>query len=151
VKIKRNLLKYQHLLNMKQFILSFCLICIITSCSVDNPRIVTVQNANVIDVVAPDTLVFQQTEVFQVNFIKPTTCHTFDRFDVLGEAPEFTIRTETRFEENFNCEDTPTNSDTAQFEYFVDSQEEHTFKFLSGASDSGQLQFITLNIPVKVE
>ncbi|QTY26474.1 hypothetical protein [Flavobacterium sp. CS20] len=136
---------------MKQFILSLSLISILTSCSVDNPSIVTVQNANVVDIVAPDTLNYQQTEIFEITYIKPTTCHTFEGFDVLGEAPELTIRTETRFEDNFNCEDTPTNTETVQFEYFVDIQQDHVFKFLSGASDSGQLQFITLNIPVNIE
>ncbi|RRO20980.1 hypothetical protein [Flavobacteriaceae bacterium 14752] len=133
---------------MKQFILSLSLLFVISSCSVDDPSIITIQNASVTNVVAPESLSFEQTAIFEVTFIKPTTCHTFEGFDIVGEAPELTIRTETRFEENFNCEDTPTNTETVQFEYFVESPEDHVFKFLSGASDNGQLQFITLNIPV---
>ncbi len=133
---------------MKQFILSLSLLFVMSSCSVDDPSIITIQNASVTDVVAPESLSFEQTAIFEITFIKPTTCHAFEGFDVVGEAPELTIRTETRFEENFNCQDTPTNTETIQFEYFVESQEDHVFRFLAGASDNGQLQFITINIPV---
>jgi len=135
-----------------KYILSFLgVVVILTSCEVDDPKIVTIQNATVVNVTAPDTLVFQQTEIFNVDYISPTTCHTFEGFDVLGDDPDYVIRTETRFEETFDCEDTPNNAQTAQFEYLVESLEDHTFRFLAGASDTGQLQYITINVPVKQE
>ncbi|MBS3737480.1 MAG: hypothetical protein KGY51_00585 [Psychroflexus sp.] len=152
MKLKRNHFKEMYLKNnMRHYYLLFCLTLFFASCSIDDPKIVTIQNATLVDVTAPDTLTFQQTEVFQVSYRNPTTCHSFENFDILGEEPEFTIRTETRFEETFDCEDTPNAIEIAEFEYTVESQEDHVFKFLAGASDSGQLQFITLELPVKIE
>ncbi len=124
---------------------------VLTSCEVDDPKIITIQNATVVNVTAPDTLVFQQTETFNVDYVSPSTCHTFEGFDVLGDAPDLVIRTETRFEETFDCEDTPNNAETAQFEFLVESLEDHRFRFLAGASDTGELQYITINVPVKQE
>ncbi len=122
------------------------------SCSVDDPKLVTIDNATLVNVIAPDTLRFQQTEIFEVELALPTSCHSFERFDVLGNEPEEkTIRTETRFESNFDCDDTPNNTMTAEFEFFVESFEDHTIRFLRGASDTGQLLYFTFNLPVKTE
>lgn len=136
---------------MKYIFSIFCFVVVLTSCEIDDPKIVTIQNASVVNVSLPDTLVFQQTEIFNVDYIKPTTCHTFENFDVLGDSQTKTIRTETRFEENFNCQDTPNNVETAQLEFFVESLEDYTFRFLSGASETGELQYIIVQVPVKQE
>lgn len=125
------------------------LIFLLQSCAADSPSIVTIQNASVVDVSLPDTLVFQQTEVFEVSYIEPTTCHDFENFVVQGSGQNLTIRTQTRFEENFECEDINA-IETAQFEFFVESQEDYTFRFLAGVSDSS-LEYITVEVPVKVE
>lgn len=151
-KPKRNHFKLMNLTdNMKQYILFFSFLICLASCSIDDPSIITIQNADVVDIIAPDSLTLNQTEVFVVSFIKPTDCHTFESFDVSGEDLEVTIRTETRFEETFECQDTPNEIGTAQFEFTAENHEDHILKFLSGASESGQLQFITLELPVKIE
>ncbi len=122
------------------------------SCSVDDPKIVTIQNANVVNVVSPDVLRFGETEVFLVEYLNPTDCHTFEGFDVIGSEPETkTIRTETRFEESFDCDDTPNDFQVVEFEFQVESQQDHSIRFLRGASDTGQLLYFTFNLPVVVE
>jgi hypothetical protein len=137
---------------MKFKLLGLIFVLGLTSCSVDDPKIVTIQNANVVNVVAPDTLNFGQTEVFLVEYLNPTNCHTFEGFDVISSEPETkTIRTETRFEETFDCDDTPNDFQVVEFEFFVESQEDHSIRFLRGASDTGQLLYFTFNLPVKVE
>jgi hypothetical protein len=136
---------------MKYIFSILCFVVVLTSCEADDPKIITIQNASVVSVSLPDTLVFQQTEIFNVDYISPTTCHTFERFEVLGADQIKTIRTETRFEENFNCQNTPTNVETAQLDFFVESLDNYTFRFLSGASDTGQLQYIIVEVPVKQE
>jgi len=137
---------------MKIKILGVIIVLILMSCTADDPRIVTIQNATVVNVVAPDTLRFNQTEVFQVEYINPSDCHTFESFDVLGSEPDSkTIRTETRFEETFDCNETPTDIQTAEFQFLVETTDDHTFRFLRGASETGQLLYFTFNIPVKTE
>ena len=151
MKDKRNPLKKMHLINnIRPILILLSSFILMVSCSVDDPKITTIQNADVISVSLPDTLIYQQVEVFEVNFIKPTTCHNFEGFDILGDGQTVTIRTETRFEETFDCEDTPTNSETAQLEFLVERQDSYTFRFLSGKSESG-LEFITVEVPIKVE
>lgn len=136
---------------MKYILSILCFVIVLTSCEIDDPKIITIQNASVVGVSLPDTLVFQQTETFNVDYISPTTCHSFERFDVLGDAQIITIRTETRFEETFDCQDTPTNVETAQLDFFVENLEDYKFRFLSGASDTGQLEYIIVDVPVKQE
>lgn len=120
------------------------------SCSVDDPKIFAIENATVMDVVAPDTLIFQQNAVFQVTLVLPTDCHTFDSFDVVGDGQSRNIRTQIRFDETFSCEETPGVTDVQQFEFFVENQDDYTFSFLAGASQTG-LEYITIERPVKAE
>jgi len=136
---------------MKPILVFLSFFILMVSCSVDDPKIVTIQNATVVNVVAPDTLRLDQPEIFEVSYINPTTCHTFEKFDLLGEEPLFTIRTETRFENTFDCQQTPGNEETVQFQFTAESLQDHVIRFLAGASDSGQLQYITFDLPVKVE
>lgn len=141
----------QYLDSMKLKILVCLAILSLMSCTADDPKIFSIQNATVVSVTVPDTLRFQQTEIFVVDFINPTTCHTFEGFDIVGSGQTKTIITENRFDETFDCEETPVNVDTAQFEFFVENNEEYTIRFLRGASDTGQLQYFTFEIPVKIE
>lgn len=137
-------------INMKIYLSIICIVLFISSCSIDDPKIVTVQNATVVDVSLPDTLVYQQTEIINVNYKNPTTCHSFERFDITESGQTINVRTETRFEETFDCEDTPNDIKTRQFEFLVERQDSYIFKFLSGASEAG-LEFITVEVPIKVE
>ena len=137
---------------MKYLVLLCSVVVLITSCSVDDPEVILIENANLVDVIPPDKLVLGQTATFEVVYVTPTTCHTFERFNLVEEGQTISIRSETRFDGGRDCEDTPGATATELFEYFIDSPEDYTFRFLAGAAETGQLQFITFSqLPVETE
>jgi len=136
---------------MKYLVLLCSVVVLMTSCSIDDPEIIQIENAILVNVTPPDQLVLGQTARFDVEFLTPTTCHTFERFNVVEEGQTISIRSETRFEDGRNCEDTEGATGIQEFQYLIENQEDYTFRFLAGASESGQLQFITFNLPVETE
>ena len=123
-----------------------------TSCSVDDPEVILIENAVLQDVIPPDELVFGEVAIFQVVYFTPTNCHRFERYDIVEEGQTISIRTETRFDSGRDCQETPGLTETEPFEFLIDNTEDYTFRFLAGASDSGQLQFITFSdLPVVTE
>ena len=61
------------------------------------------------------------------------------------------IRTETRFDNQSSCEQTPEFQSSQSFEYLIDSQNDYTFSFLANVSDTEQLEYITFQLPVETE
>jgi hypothetical protein len=135
---------------MKYFFLLVGLVVLLNSCSVDDPKIFAIENATLVEVVRPDTLIYQQNAQFDVTFRLPTSCHRFEGFVVQEAGQSRTIRTEIRYDETFDCEDTPNETETRQYEFFVENLEDYTFRFLRGASDTG-FQYFEFQLPVKVE
>jgi len=136
---------------MKYIISILCSILVLNSCQVDT-EIISIANTPVVNVSLPDTLRFQQTEIFLVDYNIPSTCHRFERFDITTDEQTITIRTKARYDETLNCQATPENVETSEMEFKAESLEDYTFRFLSGASSStGQLEYIIVEVPVKQE
>ena len=135
---------------MKYLVLLCSVVVLMTSCSIDDPEIILIENASIVDVVAPDQLVLGQTASFDIVFKTPTNCHTFERFDVSENGQTILIQTWTRFEDGRNCEDTEGATATQEFQYLIESTEDYTFRFITGASESG-LQYEIITLPVEME
>lgn len=136
---------------MKYLVLLCSVVVLMTSCSIDDPEIIQIENATLVDVIPPDQLTLGQTATFQIEYVTPTDCHTFERFDVVEEGQTISVRSETRFEDGRNCEDTEGATAFQNFQYLIENTEDYTFRFLAGASESGQLQFINFTLPVETE
>jgi hypothetical protein len=136
---------------MKYLVLLCSVVVLMNSCSIDDPEVILIENAMLEAVVPPDQLVLGQTATFDVVFRTPTSCHVFERFEVEQNGQTISVRTLTRFEDGRECEDLEGAAASEAFEFLIESSEDYTFRFLRGASESGQLQFIVHQLPVEVE
>ena len=137
---------------MKYLVLLCSVFVLMTSCSVDDPEVVLIESATVADVTPPDQLVLGQMATFNVEFVTPTNCHVFERFDVVEEGQTISVRTWTRFQSDRDCEDTDGATSFEEFQFLIERPQDYTFRFLRGAADSGQFLYITFpQLPVETE
>lgn len=138
-----------YLYNMKSKLVFFGIIIFLISCESNEYSLTLFESATIENIEAPDELIFEENNTFEVTFKIPTDCHTFSEFEITGSENDLFVDTKLRFQAgNQNCTETTDLLMTQNLEIFVDTEEEYTIKFLVGQSSSGQFQYETFQIPV---
>ena len=120
---------------------------LLTSC-VDDPKIESFEKAEVLTADVPDTLVTGETYSIPLTFKRPTTCHSFNEFNIEDDPDEVFVSAVIKFEDNFECEDTNVPTGQVDFEYTVEKETDFRFRFFQRTQDN---QLIYLNKDVVVE
>lgn len=134
------------------FLLNFILFSLF-SCSTDNDLVAFYGEPLPIEsVIVPQT--FQFGEVFQieVSYFRPTGCHVFNNFIVNSENEnESTVILLNTVYSNPDCETFEANSNLVQatFNYQVNTNNTHVFKFWQGKNDNGSDLYLIVEVPVE--
>ena len=119
----------------------------LTSC-VDDPKIESFEKAEVLTADVPDTLVRGETYSIPLTFNRPTSCHSFNEFNIEDDPDEVFVSVVIKFRDNFECEDTDVPAGQVDFEYTVEKEYDFRFRFFQRTQDN---QIIYLNKDVVVE
>ena len=132
----------------KILLLSFVLI-LMGSCSIDdNSPNYTSEILPVESVDIPDSFTIGQTYPITVTYLRPSTCHIFDRFYYLKENNIRTVAViDYKFIDN-DCEELENELVEATFDFHVTSNGSYIFKFWQGEDINGDDQFLTIEVPV---
>lgn len=139
-----------YLTNMKSFFLVLGMVMLASSCTPDNDYSVTLfESATIENIEAPEELIFEEENTFEVTFRVSTDCHTFSEFEVTGDENDLFVDTKLRFQGGSQpCTETPDVLMTKNLQIYADTEEQYTIKFLVGQSSNGQFQYETFEIPV---
>lgn len=123
---------------------------LLLGCNSGGPRVETQQFGNILDVIIPDELVFQETYRFPVTIEQPTTCHSFKEFTVEPDGVELFVGAITLFQDFGGCEDSPSGTIVEEFEFTVTRTDRYEFYFLAEVPESNPNQpiYIRVNRPV---
>ena len=120
---------------------------LLTSC-VDDPKIESFEKAEVLTADVPDTLVTGETYSIPLTFNRPTTCHSFDEFNIEEDPDEVFVSVVIKFRDDFECEDTDVPTGQVDFEYTVEKETDFRFRFFQRTQNN---QIVYLNKEVVVE
>jgi len=96
----------------------------------------------------PDSLVLGETYVFEVTYRNPSPCHKIFGYEYLADARVFAIVTSYR-PDNALCTDTPGSTEVFEWEFTVELNEKHIFKFWQGIDANGDPIFLTKEVEVR--
>jgi len=120
---------------------------LLTSC-VDDPEIESFEKAEVLTADVPDTVVTGETYSIPLSFNRPTTCHSFNEFNIEEDPDDVFVSVIIKFRDNFECDDTDVAAGQVDFEYTVDQDSNFRFRFFQRTQNN---QLIYLNKDVVVE
>lgn len=134
----------------KRIVFALMFFVLLLGCNSGGPRLETEQFGNIIDVILPEELVFQETYRFPVTIERPTTCHSFKEFSVEPSGVEVYVGAITLFQDFGNCQDTPESTLIEEFEFTVNRTDRYEFYFLAEVPESNPNQpiYIRVNRPV---
>ena len=122
---------------------------LLTGC-VDDPEINSFERAEVLTADVPDTLVTGETYSIPLTFKLPTTCHSFDKFNIEEDPGEVFVSAVIKFEDNFNCENNNNSTGQADLEYTVTKETDFRFRFFQ-KSQNNQITYLDKEVVVKTE
>ncbi len=136
---------------MMKNIVKFLLILVcVSSCSTDDAPnfffdFVAVESVSDI----PEAFVVNQSETIEVTYLRPSTCHGFDGFDIEknGDIREITIINKV-VEENNGCSNLENDLRTAPLTFNPEEAGTVTLKFYSGNNEAGEPTFLTFDVPI---
>lgn len=138
---------------MKKILLLTMLVLLLVSCSLDDDTSpdFSYQLAPVVSVEIPDTLDFQQTYNFDVEYKQPSTCHVFYGYDYRSEGNQRFIGVKNTVYLEEGCEGLSENN-TAHHDlnFVVERKDYYIFNFWQGVDDEGEPVYLTKEIPVKM-
>ena len=131
-------------------ILFLCLTLILcASCSVEDDG--TSYSFEVLPVESVDIPIeFELGETYPitVSYLKPSTCHAFKEFYYLKENNERTVAPITYVFDDNDCTTLEDNLVEATFNFHVTSNGSYVFKFWQGEDTDGEIQYLTIEVPV---
>ena len=133
--------------DIKLIIFLLTLGTLLESC-VDDPKIESFEKAEVLTADVPDTLVTGETYSIPLTFNRPTTCHSFNKFNIEDDPDEVFVSVVIKFNNNFECEETDVPTGQVDFEYTVEKESDFRFRFFQRTQNN---QLIYLNKDVVVE
>jgi hypothetical protein len=135
---------------MKYFILIVVIFVSVTSCSTDDAAnfyfdFVAVDSVSEI----PEAFIVNQPDTLQVSYLRPSSCHGFDGFDIDkdGDIREITIITKV-VEQSNGCPDLENDLRTAPLIFNPEEAGEVQLKFFNGEDVDGNPIFLTFNVPI---
>ena len=96
----------------------------------------------------PDTLVTGETYSIPLTFTRPTTCHSFNEFNIEDDPDEVFVSVVIKFRDDFECGNTDVPLGQVDFEYTVEKETDFRFRFFQRTQNN---QIIYLNKDVVVE
>ena len=138
---------------MKKFFALSCLLILVLSCSIDDDtpnytwEILPVESVDI-----PDEFELGEVYPITVKYYRPSTCYAFRDFYYVKEN---NIRTVAPINyvfdhemENTSCTDLQDELVEATFNFIVTSNGSYIFKFWQGEDNSGEDQYLTIEVPV---
>lgn len=130
-------------------LLALCLTLILcASCSVDDGVNFGFEVLPVESVDIPDEFELGETYPISVSYFRPSTCHSFKEFYYLKENNIRTVAPITYVFEESNCTDIEDGLVESTFNFIVTSNGSYIFKFWQGEDESGEDQYLTIEVPV---
>ncbi|MFO8147880.1 MAG: hypothetical protein ACQEWG_02030 [Bacteroidota bacterium] len=135
---------------MKKLLLVFFYSTIITACSSDEDNGGMMQNLAVITTVElPDHFEYNQEYEIKINYRRPTNCDFFSGFDISKSSNKITVGVVTSYStSNTTCVRTGNLNTSIKLNFVADRDDFYIFKFWQGKNTSGEVQFLTVEVPV---
>lgn len=126
------------------------LMLMLTACSLDDNSNTnfTYELVPVDSVAIPDTLVFQKTYTFEIEYQRPTDCHSFAGIDYQRNENERTIAVVSAVYEHEDCVELTDEAAIATLNFLVERKDFYVFKFWQGENETGEALFLTDTVPV---
>ncbi|WP_272023175.1 hypothetical protein [Olleya namhaensis] len=93
---------------------------------------------------------FQEGQTYQIdlNYTKPTTCHSFYDLYYVKDGNTRTVAVINSVLDNTSCETVDLEMEKS-FNFVVNNSETYVFKFWQGEDDEGNDIYLTMEIPVQ--
>jgi len=97
----------------------------------------------------PEAFIVNQPDTLQVSYLRPSSCHGFDGFDIEkeGDIREITIINKV-IEQSNGCPDLENDVRTAPLVFNPEEAGEVMLKFFNGNDSAGNPIFLTFNVPI---
>ncbi len=135
---------------MKKLIVVLLGIFTLYSCDLDDTEnvLITYETMPVETISMPDTLQVNQEYNFDINYTRPTSCHSFEGYNYKKEGNERRIAVINKIVNNAsNCEDID-EMVTEMFTFKAQDTGTYTFKFWRGRDADGEAMYIVKEVPV---
>ncbi len=104
--------------------------------------------APTISVDLPDHFVFGQSYEIEINYKRPTNCHSFSGLDLARSSNTITIGVVTSYRTtNTNCVSTGNLEASANINFVAERDDFYIFRFWQGRT-AGRDNFLTVEVPV---
>ncbi len=133
---------------MKKIFLIIFAICLLASCSPDEPQKFSLEVLPVESFIAPDTLVLGETNVFKIKYKRPSNCHFFEGFYYKRNLNERTVGITASVLQD-NCTPLTGTPVEVELKFLASNNGTYIFKFYKGKDATGNNIFVSDTIPVK--
>lgn len=119
-------------------------------CSSDDDNGGMMQNLAVItNVEMPEQFEYSQEYDIKIHYRRPTTCDFFSGFDISQSSNVFTVGVVTNYRiGNTTCERTGNLNTSTKLNFVANRDDFYIFKFWQGENAAGEVQFLTVEVPV---
>lgn len=134
---------------MKKLFALSLIFALIVSCSLDDDNTeYHIEFVPIESVDIPDEFVLGETYPITVNYLKPSTCHTFRDFYYKKDLNQRTVAVINYHFSGNDCEDLTDEMVEETFNFIVTSNGSYIFNFWQGEDTDGEDQFLTVEVPV---
>ncbi len=138
---------------MKKLVLLIAVLICSISCSHDDAvdTTFTYELVPVTTVEIPDTLIFQNTYIFDITYLRPTECYFFEGFSYEQDQNERVIGVISEVFDNPDCQSIDSLTAVANMNFVVKRNDFYTFRFWQGENENGEAIFLTKEVPVRIQ
>jgi hypothetical protein len=133
---------------MKKIVSLLALFFLFNSCSPETNNYYLFELLPVHSVEIPTEFTLGEIYPIKVNYISPSTCHTFSSLYYVKDLNIRTIAIENAVLQGGNCEETPNNVVEYTFNFEVTSNGSYIFKFWQGKDANGENIYLEYEVPV---
>jgi hypothetical protein len=135
---------------MKKLLLLLFYSAIMTACSSDEDNGGMMQNLAVITTVElPESFEYNREYEIKIKYKRPSTCDFFSGFDISKNTNIITVGVVTSYRtSNTTCESTGNLNTSTKLNFVADRDDFYIFKFWQGENAAGEVQFLTVEVPV---
>ncbi len=121
-----------------------------TACSSDEDNGGMMQNLAVITTVdLPESFEYNREYEIKINYKRPTNCDFFSGFDISKSSNIIKIGVVTSYRtSNTTCVSTGNLNTSTNLNFVADRDDFYIFKFWQGENAAGEVQFLTVEVPV---
>ena len=135
---------------MKKFLALFLLMILATSCSLDDGTNFHFAAMAVTEVEVPESFEQGETYEIKVKYLRPTNCYFFEGFDYrIGTSNTRTVVVINTVLDDDTCEVLEDEEVEVSFDFIVLNTGTYTFRFWQANNDSGQSEYLTVEVPVE--